>query len=134
MLFELDLAAMKYWYISLPHANEAKYPTYVEEDKLDIMAAYPFPWQEEFIYFYGEPRKNTNMFSIISTFPAVLWGFILLTTICGYGFLVLANWAYRNTEEKDMVAKTDTFSLFLKVIGSLTEPDSVDIFKRWSTG
>ena len=129
--FDVDIAALKVWYISVQYHFE---PAYSEHERMDVTAAYPFPTTEGFIYFYGEPRKATNMLSLISNFPTVLWGLILLSTLCSYGFLVLAYSIYQNVQENDMVTATDEFSIFMKVLGSLTEPDSINIFHRWSAG
>ena len=126
--FDLDIAAIKYWYIDGKYHYD---DTYSENPTLDIKTAYPFSLTEGFIYFYGQPRKATNMLSLFSTFPALLWGLISLSVLSCYCFLALACYAYSQIEERRIIGK---FRLFLKVLGSLTEPDTMIIFHKWSTG
>ena len=135
MLFQidhnLDIAATKYWFMDIQINFEESYK---ELKQLDIRSTYPWPTTDGFIYFYGQPRKNANIFSLVSIFSPLLWGLILLSAFCSFLFFELACLSYKTVNESRMVKETKTFTLLLRVFSSLTEPDSMNIFLGWSTG
>ena len=89
------------------------------------------------VYFYGRPRSEQSGFGVLTAFPPLLWGLILATTVVFTGVFMLLRSLYAGPlRENELLLRENSakIDVFFKVAATLTEPEGVNIFPKWSTG
>ena len=128
---DVDIEASKIWFIGIQlDFDESE----LGHNYLDVRSTFPWPTTNGFIYFYGQPRRTVNIFSLVSIFSPSLWTLILISIVCSFAFLKFSALIYGKIEVEGLVIDCDSLSLFLRILASLTEPDSMNVFPRWCTG
>ena len=87
-------------------------------------------------YLYGYPRSKKTSAGILVTFPILLWLLIGLVTLSHVGVFAAARVLYNGPLKGEGLVnyKATTYDVILKVVSTLTEPEGVNIFTKWSTG
>ena len=88
------------------------------------------------VYLYGYPRVSANFFNMVTAFPVMVWVLVALVTLCSSLLLILVIMLYSsfpncNELVKPNLTKAD---VVIKVISTLTEPNPMSFFLRWSRG
>ena len=106
----------------------------------DINLGFIYPWLtptlQKFLLFYGYPREKASYYNLILAFPTEVWLLLMLVIVA---FILLLNvilLVYRDILCRNDLVKSGIkkWDIVLKVVSTLTEPDSFDYFPVWSTG
>ena len=126
----LDIHALNFWFFKI----KANYNPNFDLETLDMDPVSPFPSSPGFHYFYSRPFRQKNFMNLVSIFSPTLWSMVLASTIMSFLVLALRRTIYKNLEGEHLVKEIDTISVLFKVISTLTEPNTVNIFPKWCTG
>ena len=87
------------------------------------------------VYFYGYPRALSNYGNILLSFPAVLWALLLHTASSFTILLIFIHYVYERAKCREFIKKSGRhFDIVIQVVGTLTEPQGVNVFSGWNTG
>ena len=88
------------------------------------------------IFLFGFPRKGNKFWNIISAFPPLLWALFLASAIVYAGMFVTIRFVYQRMPANERLLKKGigNWDVVIQVTATLTEPQGLDSFPRWSTG
>ena len=103
--------------------------------EIDVSTTYPFLETKRFLYFYGQPRKKSSILNSVSVFSPQVWSAILGCFVLVSGTFQIIRLSYMRIESNGLLRSGITATeLAFKVLATLTEPDRIDAFPKWSTG
>ena len=93
-------------------------------------------------YLYAPQDLRNSVWNLTAPLTSLAWGLVLVSVLSSAGLVVTMTILYRRLEQVLPEQKEGTLVLkqlqardvFLKVLGSLTEPDSLHFFPKWSAG
>ena len=88
-------------------------------------------------YLYVPQSKQNDPASLLTPLPPMAWIVTLVAAALSIVMTLVIVSVYKALKEEDGLLVGDTLRMnevFLKMLGSLTEPDALDFFPRWSTG
>ena len=108
---------------------------------MDINFGFHFPYQDlsektNSVLFFKAPKALPNYSNVVSVFPLMVW-LVLAMTCAAFVFTFNAIVSVYQRESHSryyLVKRVKKWDVTLKIVGTLTEPDSLDIFPTWSTG
>ena len=107
------------------------------ESDLDLGYAYPLLRAFSYRYYYGAPGVKQAAFKEANIFQAEVWALILVSVLAMAALLEGIRRVYLSLaqyQEGLVAANIGPGSLFLKVLSTLTEPESLKLYPLWSTG
>ena len=128
-----DLHTSAYWLKSV-HANLYKYKEY---EVLGNAFIYPLISQQKgFRYFYGAPRTVDILFKEATVFPPLIWFMILIVILVHILVFKLLHFLYCKVPWAKMTKrkKMGTLDIVIRVVATVLEPGSLNLFAKWSTG
>ena len=134
MTGDLDIAFMKYTQESIYVNYDTNHP---DVDHVDVHAVYQdlTGSRGRWRYFYGPPRQMHNMWSLVNIFPVSVWAMILVSVVLSFAVMEAARRVYLMLPSDGFVnGRVNASDILLKVFASLTEPDPMPFFRRWSAG
>ena len=106
----------------------------------DINFGFVYPLLSDFkhshLFFYGKPEALPNYFSIATAFPTQLWILVFIVTLTFIVLFCIILKVYRDALGQHQLVRNGTkgIDVAFKVISTLTEPETFDMFPVWSTG
>ena len=101
---------------------------------------YHFPdqssWTIDSVLVYGRPSSKTNVWSVVLVFPSLVWILMGVCAICFALLFYIAGLVYQwLPEHEQLLSRRASFlDVTLRVLATLTEPETLNLFRGWSTG
>ena len=88
------------------------------------------------LIFYGQPKAFPNYFNIVTAFPSTIWSILCLVTLTFIVLFCAILKVYRDLLGHDELVRKGTkeIDIVFKIISTLTEPETFNMFPVWSTG